>query len=182
MPNPDTFSYGPTALFVTTDHELVAAGHVNGAWGDDGYVPGYAYVDRRTADQGWVSNASSIDLTVQAGVASGEGSYWLAIGEQVVQAARPADGGANDLAWAEGTKLPISPTAVWARSENDVWAIGAAGRIYRWDGTTWADSKLALNGAPLTTSWLLAITGSASGETWVGGENVVLHSTPKVQP
>lgn len=182
MPNPDTFSYGPTALFVTTEHELVAAGHVSGTWGDDGFVPGYAYVDRRTADQGWVSNASTLDLGVQAGVASGPGSYWLAVGEQLVQVTRPDDGGANELEWAEGTKLPVSPSAVWARNENDAWAVGAAGRVYRWDGQAWADSKLALNGAPLTTSWLVAITGSATGETWVGGENVALHSTPKVQP
>ncbi|AKU94857.1 Type IV fimbrial biogenesis protein PilY1 [Labilithrix luteola] len=61
-------------------------------------------------------------------------------------------------------------TSVWGSSANDVWAVGSAGAIVRWDGTQW--SKID-SGRKET---LRAVWGSSAHDIWiVAADNVILH-------
>lgn len=184
-PDPDTFQRGPTTLFVSTTGTLMLGGQVDGRWTEDGYVPPFAYVDRRMDDGSWVSSNAPDGLWVTAGVAADSASVWLA-GSFFLGATQLPDGG-TDAGAAVWTRTPENPnvtiSSLWARGPNDVWGVGTVGRVLRFDGTTWSDAKLALKGVPMTVEWLNAVTGwSATGELWVGGESVVMHYTPKGTP
>jgi hypothetical protein len=187
MADPVTFSK-PNVLFATTVGSIAIAGTLNGTWGDDGFVPGYQYVDIRSedADAGvtWRTSKVPCDYSFSAGVESAPSKIWLATNNSLIGSQPDADAGDNGgLAWAPIAKpIPILPEALWARSATDVFAVGPVGRIYHYDGSDWSDAKLALNGAPFTTNELKAIAGLPSGEMWVGGFDVALHFAPPVGP
>ncbi len=57
--------------------------------------------------------------------------------------------------------------AVWGRSVNDVWAVGAEG-VFRWDGSAW--EKLYLDAS------VYSVYGTASAGPWIGSEALRLYS------
>jgi hypothetical protein len=58
---------------------------------------------------------------------------------------------------------------IFGTSPRDVWAVGAAGAVYRFDGARW--TALAIPGGPG-----LAVWGSAPDDVWVvGAEGLALH-------
>jgi hypothetical protein len=52
-------------------------------------------------------------------------------------------------------------TSVWGTSKEDVWAVGSAGLIVHWNGTTWSRIGSGL------TNTLFAIDGSGPGDLWI---------------
>jgi len=176
-PNPSTFARGPRAMFVSPDGKLMLAGADESSW------PARTYVDREGADGGWTSSVSDLPVDVQpsgvqAGVAATNDVVWLAAYGSLLRVSETASG----VEWTETFRAARYQDALWARGANEAYAVGPVGRIYRYDGTKWTDLSLALNGAPLTTNSLSAITGSPAGELWLGGDDVALHYTPKANP
>ena len=168
---------GPKTMFVSPDGKLILAGADQSSW------PTRPYVDRQAGDGGWTSSVSNFpdDVLVgdvQAGFAATNDVVWLAAYGSLLRVSGTGDG----AQWTETFKTTRYQNALWARGANEAYAAGPVGRIYRYDGTKWTDLSLALNGAPLTTSYLSAITGSPTGELWLGGFEVVLHYTPKANP
>lgn len=186
MPDPNTFSHGPNTLFATSDG-IGVAGLVNGTWGPDGFIPGYAYFDRRgEGDDGvWRTSKLPSDnvFSVNAGVQAAPSKLWLGASNLLIGSTPdPTAVDNGELAWAPIPKpLPTEPHALWARSASDVYAVAQVGRIYHYDGSTWEDAKLAVNGAPFTTNELKAITGLPTGEIWIGGTDVAIHFVPKTE-
>ena len=170
------FPRGPKAMFVSPAGKLILAGADQSSW------PAPAYVDREAADGGWTSSLSDLPGDqpgdVQAGVAATNDVVWLAAYGSLLRVSETPGG----VEWTETFKTARYQNALWARGSNEAYAVGPVGRIYRYDGTKWTDLSLALNGAPLTTNYLTAITGSSTGELWLGGEDVALHYTPRANP
>jgi len=54
---------------------------------------------------------------------------------------------------------------VWTASLSDAWAVGAGGRILRWDGSSWVTVSAATPGALS----LEAVWGSSPNDVWVAG-------------
>jgi hypothetical protein len=54
---------------------------------------------------------------------------------------------------------------IWGAAWNDVWAVGAAGTILHYDGTSWT-----LKAQGLTTRTLFGVWGSASNDVWAVGQ------------
>lgn len=64
--------------------------------------------------------------------------------------------------------LPAA-TALWGRSTDDLWAVGADGALLHWDGARWS---LEPSG---TTRDLKAIHGSAAGDVRLAGDGIILR-------
>lgn len=62
----------------------------------------------------------------------------------------------------------IEVGGVWAIGHNDVLAVGDSGKIWHWNGTTWADVV-----SP-TTAKLTGVSGRSATELYAWGEGVVL--------
>jgi hypothetical protein len=173
-PDPDFFNNGgPDLLIRTNTGGLLVAGD------SFGNGPAFTYADRREiGDDGnayWTSSTVPDVFSVQAGVAVSPSNMWLAAGDLLVQS-HATDAGVE---WTQApNRYPTQPQAMWASSPSDVWAVASVGRIYRYDGTSWADTAAALNGAPLTVAYLYAITGLPSGEMWIGGQDIAIHRLP----
>jgi hypothetical protein len=54
---------------------------------------------------------------------------------------------------------------VWGPAPNDLWAVGASGRISHWDGSSWSAV------GPFTSAHLYAVRGSGAEDVWVVGES-----------
>lgn len=184
MPDSNTFARGPSVLFATDDG-IAVAGQVNGTWGPDGFIPGYAYLDRRAeGDDGvWRTSKVPSDYSFGAGLQAGPSQFWLSTSSLLVGSTPdPTNVDNAELAWAPLAKaLPNYPQALWARSATDVYGVAQVGRVYHYDGSTWEDAKLAVNGAPFTTNELKAITGLPTGELWIGGTDIAIHFVPKTE-
>lgn len=76
----------------------------------------------------------------------------------------PTSGWSESYATVDGQEL----NAIWGSSASDIWAVGAAGRIVRYDGSTWSNYPSG------TTETLRAIWGSSATDVWIGGESGVL--------
>jgi photosystem II stability/assembly factor-like uncharacterized protein len=85
--------------------------------------------------------------------------------------ATTADGGAS---WTHGDFGTAELNAVLARSTTDVWAVGAAGTIIHWDGTTW--SSRTVTGWSSTKAFrAVAFSDDANG--WVVGDGLGIAKT-----
>jgi hypothetical protein len=116
-----------------------------------------------------------------AGVSGAPGSgFWAGaefFGNTTVLAKLSVDGGQE--VWTRDTFVPhVVLSAFWARTSDDVWAVGGLGRLYHYDGTTWADAFLVFNGAPLTAN-LTGVSGTSAGELFIVGDGVSLRRAPK---
>jgi hypothetical protein len=71
----------------------------------------------------------------------------------------------NDLGWSAFTPSPATTTlnAVYGYYANVVWAVGAGGKAFRFDGSSWTDHS------PPITSELLGVWVSRAGVAWVVG-------------
>ena len=98
----------------------------------------------------------------------------LGLGFTARQVPAQADFGA--LCTADGvcqeSKLPPSAAlrAIWGAHPKDIWAVGDAGGIYRWNGLYWrAEPRV-------TQSRLQAVWGTGINDVWAAGRsNTVLH-------
>ncbi|MDF2696693.1 MAG: hypothetical protein K0S65_5076, partial [Labilithrix sp.] len=181
--DPSKFQPSARTVFRSTDGALLVGGSIEGTWGENGFVPGKVYLDRRTQNgDGSAAWTSTIlhdqEALVAAGVEVAPSVAWLVADDLLLGS--PATGTDGGIAWA--TPSSLYPEGIWGRAPNDVWAVGSVGRIYHYDGSEWADSAAALNGVPLTVKALYAIDGLPSGELWVGGEDIAIHRVPKVNP
>lgn len=73
--------------------------------------------------------------------------------------------------WYWENPLPhgVSPQSVWGTDANNVWAIGAAGTILKWNGTAWAAQTSG------TGQQLFAVGGVDAGNVWaVGSSGTIL--------
>jgi hypothetical protein len=87
-----------------------------------------------------------------------EGTYWT-VGAAGVIARRAAD-----LTWTvHEAPAPVDLHAVWARDDQDVYAVGAGGTVIHWDGAIWRDLA-----CPLEAD-LLGVMGSSGHYLWVCG-------------
>ena len=70
----------------------------------------------------------------------------------------------------EHVDVPGTFSAVWASNAHDVWAVGTAGLIARYDGASWSVTT------PLVSAHLFAIHGKSADDVWiVGARGVALH-------
>ncbi len=183
------FHWRPDAGWVSESTEM--GSDFFAVWGsgpDDVYVGGtnednwpvYGYLGHRTIEDGeatWTFETfpelqprPSEDHTIRAGIALPDGTrFWSA--PDVL--ARATNGG--DPPWeADPFKPPVGVNAFWARAKDDIWAVGNVGRVYHYDGTTWKDSLLVFNGAPLVAN-LTGIAGTSAGELFIVGDGVALR-------
>jgi len=91
----------------------------------------------------------------------------------VEDATRGVDRGAKD---ASGDRVPSQALlAVWADTNEDVWAVGDSGTIVHYDGQSWATVPSG------TTLQLSAVHGTAPDDVWAVGESgIILHYDGKV--
>ncbi len=69
--------------------------------------------------------------------------------------------------WAAGTVCARAIAAdlpgVWGTGPNDVWIVGSAGTILRWNGSTWSTVASA------TSEWLSVPSGNGPDDVWIVG-------------
>ena len=78
-------------------------------------------------------------------------------------ASRTVGLGANPLP--QGNNLG----GAWGSGSNDVWAVGGAGSIVHWDGTTWSVVESG------TTRDLNGVWGTGPSDVWAVGSGGILH-------
>lgn len=71
-------------------------------------------------------------------------------------------------------ELPLAPSqeylALWGSSPDDIWAVGTAGTITRWNGAGWASLVNP------TSESLLSVWGRGPGDVWItGAKGTLLH-------
>ncbi len=175
---------GPKTFFVSTDGKLILGGEDWAEW------PPRKYIDRQLGDGSWMTSfLPDTYFDIQAGTSTSSDALWLVgpyfIGAKQLPSEVPDAEDPPEPVWSTMPNPYSSHTfrSIWARNENDIWAAGDVGRVFHFDGTTWSDAKLALNGAPMSVDPLNAVTGwPATGELWIGGESLALHYTPKGTP
>lgn len=62
----------------------------------------------------------------------------------------------------------VQTLGVWGRGANDVWAVGAGGRIVHFDGQGWATSSSG-------TAKSLSLIGGTATSMWVAGDGIAMH-------
>lgn len=67
--------------------------------------------------------------------------------------------------------------AVSGTTMNDVWAVGALGRVLRWKGTRWAPTAISVTGHPILDPFY-AVWTHGSSEIWLGGKGMALRFDP----
>lgn len=71
---------------------------------------------------------------------------------------------------AVATGVPPAPLyGIWGSSPNDIWAVGFAGRILRWNGTVWSPVTSVSSGT------LARVRGSAGNDVWAVGNQTLLR-------
>ena len=60
---------------------------------------------------------------------------------------------------------------VWGSGPNDVWVVGYNGKVLRWNGSTWAYSRVATTSAPT----LHGVWGSGPNDVWVASSSGLYH-------
>ena len=74
--------------------------------------------------------------------------------------------------------MPTDATirALWGAADDDVWAVGDAGAIVHWDGTSWTIVEApAIPG--LADHALVAVWGWQKDELWIAGEGLLAHKS-----
>lgn len=180
-----------------TDESNPAGGTLYAFWGsgpDDVYVGGqseydpdtyeaWAYVGHRTRDDAgaptWSfellgdlqNEVDGVGYPITTGIMPPGGRPFASAPN--FAAWRSPDAGA--MAWTRDSFLPRTwLRAMWAKNQSEVWAVGDAGRVVRYDGTTWHELGFFFNGAPVGGD-LTGISGTAQGEIFVVGAGVALR-------
>ncbi|HEY9227896.1 MAG TPA: hypothetical protein VIP11_14665, partial [Gemmatimonadaceae bacterium] len=119
------------------------------------------------------------------------GSAWSVVSDQVRPIVSPIDNynsvwGSGSTVWIAGNASMLrctSPTAcanasvpgsgilygIWGTTPTNVFAVGASGRILRYNGTAWSQMT-----SP-TTRTLTRVWGSSASDVWAVGDSVVVH-------
>jgi hypothetical protein len=78
--------------------------------------------------------------------------------------------GQGYLLWENPLPQGNQLNGTWSAASNDVWAVGAAGTVLRWNGTAWS----SVWGG--TTQELTAVWGTSASDIWaVGAVGTILH-------
>lgn len=93
----------------------------------------------------------------------GSGSTAWAVGDQGVSQCTIAVG----CTLTQGLGGPLY--GVWGSAANNIWAVGASGRILRYNGTSWTSVS-----SP-TTRKLVKVSGSSPSNIWAVGDSVLLR-------
>jgi hypothetical protein len=137
------------------------------AAGSDGVGSDRSAPEGAAGDAGWSPWAdASMGFADLASVWGSDGGVWAV--------------GYNTIVYFDGGKWSVWPAAVgplnavWGSSSRDVWAVGQAGSIVRFDGTAWLPSDAGAS-ATLNGVW-----GTAADDVWTVGEELdgggtVLH-------
>ena len=104
----------------------------------------------------------------EAKAASAQATSVIATGEPAPVEQPPACS-ADRYCWESPTPAATVLSAVWAASERDIYAVGPAGGILHFDGSSW---RLE-GGAPAGST--TAVWGSGPDDVFVGGQGAVLH-------
>jgi len=94
----------------------------------------------------------------------GAGADVWAVGNSTIVHCRSATNCVNESSGGSGAL-----NSVWGTSASNVLAVGAAGRIIRFDGTSWTSM------ASPTTRALYRVAGSGPNDVWAVGDSVALH-------
>ena len=142
-----------------------------GVWGDTGEL--------------WaVGTAGSVvhfkDGKWQALEVAAVGESWLhAVGGAGTSVWIVGDGGLSFVS-AAGSFLKVATPVktnlidVWGATDDQVWAVGDAGPVIRWDGMAWLKVPTGPMGGVVTN--LRAVWGSGADDVWVvGTESTILH-------
>ncbi len=158
-------------LYVSETHQLYLSATdseyryrvLRGEPGDGGYV--------------WTSSyASDASAAGDPGAVTGfpSGEVWALLrGQDALQGRTRSDGGDTWTATYGPDRYGVG-SAAWGSGPEDVWAVGYYGQIRHWDGSSWAVSRLAVDGNPIYND-LYSIHGSSTKDVWAVGEGVVLH-------
>jgi hypothetical protein len=79
---------------------------------------------------------------------------------------------AGSFAWENPLPQGNQLSGTWSAASNDVWAVGSAGTIMRWNGTAWSSVWSG------STQDLTAVWGTSASDVWaVGAAGTILHWT-----
>jgi hypothetical protein len=83
---------------------------------------------------------------------------------------------------ADDANFQDGQVSIWGAAPNDVWAVGDAGAISRWDGAGWTQIQ---TGKFPFYPFLTKVHGSSADDVWVAGRAsngtnapVILHYEP----
>lgn len=150
---------------------------LRGVWSDgptNAWAVGNASAAFRFNGTGWSTVATGVTDNHQAVWGVGT-DVWIA-GDASMVHCKGASGCQNEPTGGSG-----SLKSVWGTSATNVFAVGAGGRITRFNGTSWSAMT-----SP-TGRTLLRVAGSGPSDVWAVGDSVLLHFngtqwTPFVDP
>jgi hypothetical protein len=181
----DIGGVAPSDLWAVNDGGQIL--HFDGqAWSfvAGGNVPGLYAVFARTASEVYVGGESQqlylldgTTLTMQQlyyGAYTANWSLWGTSGQSLWAATTSTDSVQHwDGTQFQGTSTMGVPGVrfhrVWGTAQNDVWAVGVAGNIVHFDGSTWT-----VVNTPITTD-LTWVSGTGPKDVWAVGPNDILH-------
>ena len=134
----------------------------NNAWAVGGSSTIYRY-----NGSGWSAVSDSpkpVAATDNYNGAWGAGADVWAVGNSTIVHCRAVTGCVNESSGGSGAL-----NSVWGTGSTNMYAVGAGGRIIRFDGTSWT------NMVSPTTRALYKIAGSGPNDVWAVGDSVVLR-------
>lgn len=138
---------------------------LRGVWSDgptNAWAVGNASAAFRFNGTGWSTVATGVTDNHQAvwGVGS---DVWIAGNASMVHC-KGVSGCLNEATGGSGALL-----SVWGTSSSNVFAVGAGGRITRFNGTSWSAMT-----SP-TSRTLFRVAGSSPSDVWAVGDSALLH-------
>ncbi len=122
------------------------------AWSKPVYAPSTIYWPSRP----WGTSGTDVWFTDGVRLFHWDGTSWFDF---------PAGPECSNVLTSE-----CSVSALWGSAAQDVWAVGAAGRIMHWDGRTWSRIQSG------TTCDLAAVRGRSATDVWAVGDcGTILH-------
>lgn len=75
----------------------------------------------------------------------------------------PASCSSHDFCWQNPLPQGNALLSIWGTDDNNVWAVGDAGTVLKWDGKAWTAQSL------MTNASLSAVWGTDAKNVWVVG-------------
>lgn len=137
--------------------------------GTDTAVEDTGVDDTGTPDTGTPPDSSDTGSPSDADAASD-----TAVAADADAATDTADSGPPPVCYATSWCVVATPATsalydVWATADNNVWTVGAGGKVYRYDGSTWATLTTPIP----ATDVALTIWGSAANNVYVAAKSTI---------